>query len=312
MEDILAAIDIGTHTARLLIAHLKKDIFIPLETKRIITKLGMFASSGTLAASAVHDLIQVLKQYKKEMSLHKVADYRAVATAVLRMVRNKKDVIRKICEETGINLEVIDGQTEAKLSAKGVLSTLNIFKTPALIVDIGGGSTELISLGTVTSQSVPLGSSLLSQRFLKSDPPLATEIDMAFKETQRILEIAMKNFPQPAVLIGTAGTISTLAAIDLKLKVYQPALVNGYTLTKERIKEVFDKLTSLPAVKRCQIPGLEKGREEIILGGIIIILSLMEILEQPELIVSEGGLLEGILVDLAETKRGLKGLKFIY
>jgi exopolyphosphatase/guanosine-5'-triphosphate,3'-diphosphate pyrophosphatase len=230
------------------------------------------------------------------MEVYKVEEYMAFGTAILRQAKNKVEVIKKIKEKTGIDVKIINGQAEAKLMAKGVLSTLDISKRPILIVDIGGGSTELFWLNKKTKAiSLPLGATNLTKSFLKHDPPLKTEIEHTFYKAKEVIKST--NFSTPSLLIGTAGTISTLAALDLKIKIYSPYLINGYVLEKDHISSIFLMLTSISASSRLGLRGLEEGREEIILGGTIIVLMALDVFSQNQLIVSEGGLLEGILVD---------------
>jgi len=313
MELIAASLDIGTHTARLLIAYLKEGRLIPVLTRRTVTKLGFYLKRGQMTSEGIEKLVEVLKDYKQDIQTYKVKDYRAVGTAVLRKAINSDFITRTIKEKTGIKIDVIDGETEAFLMAKGVMSTLDLTPESVLIADIGGGSTELVCLGQgAFYKSLPLGASWITQAFLKSDPPLSEEIETAYNTAKDVITRELSFYQPLATLIGTAGTVSTLAAIDLEMHVYQPALINGHRLTLSRIKEIFNLLASRPAVDRLKITGLERGREQIILGGTIIVMALLDVFAQDELLVSEGGLLEGILVDFLEQKTGEKGLKFIF
>jgi len=239
------------------------------------------------------------------MKRHEVNNYQAVATAVLREAKNAEELINLIRDKTGIEIKIISGQSEAELTAKGVLSTLEIPKKSSLIVDIGGGSTELIWENDKKKVvSLALGATHLTQSFLKHDPPLNQEIKEAFCKAKEVIQAS--NFPSPVFLVGTAGSISTLAALDLKMTVYQPHLINGHILTKNSIETIFSTLCSMNAQQRLTLAGLEPGREEIILGGTIIALSLLEVFHQDRMIVSEGGLLEGVLVDYLVKKKGKK------
>ncbi|MDL1970687.1 MAG: Ppx/GppA family phosphatase [Candidatus Desulfofervidaceae bacterium] len=310
MNPCFASIDVGTHTTRLLIAHLDNHILTPVLIQRVITKLGMSFESGYIDEASIKKLIETLKTYSTLMQRYQIQGYQAVGTAVLRKAKNKDLVLHAIHQETGLTLEVIEGKTEAHLTAKGVLSTLEIEEKPLLIADIGGGSTELIWIGeNEFVKSLPLGATWLTRSFLKSDPPVPEEVKKAFHAAIEVIS-TQTSFLFPALLIGTAGTVSTLAAIDLKMTVYQPYLVNGYVLSQKRVEEIFSSLARFPASARTSIPGLEPGREEIILGGTIILLGLLETFKQDKLIVSEGGLLEGILVNYLEKNTGKRNLKF--
>ncbi len=305
MKPCFASIDVGTHTTRLLIAVLRNDRLEPILKKRVVTKLGFYFNSGYLADKGINSLIDTLSQYAQDMKRHEVNNYQAVATAVLREAKNAEELINLIRDKTGIEIKIISGQSEAELTAKGVLSTLEIPKKSSLIVDIGGGSTELIWENDKKKVvSLALGATHLTQSFLKHDPPLNQEIKEAFCKAKEVIQAS--NFPSPVFLVGTAGSISTLAALDLKMTVYQPHLINGHILTKNSIETIFSTLCSMNAQQRLTLPGLEPGREEIILGGTIIALSLLEVFHQDRMIVSEGGLLEGILVDYLVKKKGKK------
>ena len=303
MKPCFASIDVGTHTTRLLIAVLRNDRLEPILKKRVVTKLGFYFNSGYLADKGINSLIDTLSQYAQDMKRHEVNNYQAVATAVLREAKNAEELINLIRDKTGIEIKIISGQSEAELTAKGVLSTLEIPKKSSLIVDIGGGSTELIWENDKKKVvSLALGATHLTQSFLKHDPPLNQEIKEAFCKAKEVIQAS--NFPSPVFLVGTAGSISTLAALDLKMTVYQPHLINGHILTKNSIETIFSTLCSMDAQQRLTLPGLEPGREEIILGGTIIALSLLEVFHQDRMIVSEGGLLEGVLVDYFVKKKG--------
>ena len=305
MKPCFASIDVGTHTTRLLIVFLRNDRLEPILKKRVVTKLGFYFNSGYLADKGINSLIDTLSQYAQDMKRHEVNNYQAVATAVLREAKNAEELINLIRDKTGIEIKIISGQSEAELTAKGVLSTLEIPKKSSLIVDIGGGSTELIwESDKKKVVSLALGATHLTQSFLKHDPPLNQEIKEAFCKAKEVIQAS--NFPSPVFLVGTAGSISTLAALDLKMTVYQPHLINGHILTKNSIETIFSTLCSMNAQQRLTLPGLEPGREEIILGGTIIALSLLEVFHQDRMIVSEGGLLEGVLVDYLVKKKGKK------
>ena len=312
MKPCFASIDVGTHTTRLLIAVPRNDRLEPVLKKRVITKLGFYFNSGPpggeagqLSDEGINSLVDTLSQYAQDMKTHKVKNYQAVATAVLREAKNREEIIELIKKKTGIQIKVISGEFEAELTTKGVLSTLEIPPKATLIADIGGGSTELIWENKKRKAvSLALGATHLTQSFLKHDPPLNQEIKEAFCKAKEVIQAS--NFPSPVFLVGTAGSISTLAALDLKMTVYQPHLINGHILTKNSIETIFSTLCSMNAQQRLTLPGLEPGREEIILGGSIIALCLLELFHQDRMIVSEGGLLEGVLVDYLFKNEGKK------
>ena len=308
----IASIDLGTHTTRLLIAQLVDNCSLkPLVNRRVITRLGMRIADKKISNEAIVDVIKVLDRYAQFMVTYKVEAYRAVATAILRRAKNADHLISLIEKKLNLEMEVIDGLEEAHLTALGALSTIDVRESPLLIADIGGGSTELIWLnrGNKVLLSLQVGSVSITNRL--SPLPTDEEIERALKETKEAI-LNEAAFPHaPKMLIGTAGTVSTLAAIEKKISIYRPSLINGSILTKESIWGILSKLAKLPRHKRLLIPGVEPGREEIILGGSIITLALLDVFCKDLLIVSEGGLLEGAIIDYLQKNMGLTNIYFI-
>jgi len=308
----IASIDLGTHTTRLLIAQLVDNCSLkPLVNRRVITRLGMRIADKKISNEAIVDVIKVLDRYAQFMVTYKVEAYRAVATAILRRAKNADHLISLIEKKLNLKMEVIDGLEEAHLTALGALSTIDVRESPLLIADIGGGSTELIWLnrGNKVLLSLQVGSVSITNRL--SPLPTDEEIERALKETKEAI-LNEAAFPHaPKMLIGTAGTVSTLAAIEKKISIYRPSLINGSILTKESIWGILSKLAKLPRHKRLLIPGVEPGREEIILGGSIITLALLDVFCKDLLIVSEGGLLEGAIIDYLQKNMGLTNIYFI-
>jgi len=308
----IASIDLGTHTTRLLIAQLVDNCSLkPLVNRRVITRLGMRIADKKISNEAIVDVIKVLDRYAQFMVTYKVEAYRAVATAILRRAKNADHLISLIEKKLNLKMEVIDGLEEAHLTALGALSTIDVRESPLLIADIGGGSTELIWLnrGNKVLLSLQVGSVSITNRL--SPLPTDEEIERALKETKEVI-LNEAAFPHaPKMLIGTAGTVSTLAAIEKKISIYRPSLINGSILTKESIWGILSKLAKLPRHKRLLIPGVEPGREEIILGGSIITLALLDVFCKDLLIVSEGGLLEGAIIDYLQKNMGLTNIYFI-
>lgn len=308
----LASIDLGTHTTRLLIAQLKDNRFLrPLVNRRAITCLGMhIADSKQIPGEAMVEIVKVLEKYAQFMNAYKVKAYRAVATAALRTAKNAVYFISLVKRKLNLQIEIIDGLTEAHLTALGVLSTIDVTTFPSLIVDIGGGSTELIWLNRKNEMllSLPVGAVSVTKGL--SPLPSEEEIERVYKKTREVILNKASFSHLPKRLIGTAGTVSTLAAIEKKMTIYNPSLINGCILTKESIWEILNKLAKLPRQQRLSIPGIEPGREEIILGGSIITLALLEVFSQNSLTVSEGGLLEGIIIDYLQKNMDLTNIYF--
>ncbi len=308
MEHI-ASLDIGTNTFRLLIAEHNDDSgdFRPLLFKREITRLGEgFSSRHYLSELAMERGLKTLKGFSEIMRSHKVRRYRAVATSAFRVATNSQDFLSRVNREAGIEVNVISGQEEASLTLRGVTSVLKGYKGRVVIFDIGGGSTEFI-IGEVDgpheSLSTDLGVVHLTETFVHTDPPESHELEeMETRIKEKILDLKeffLKRWldleERDRLLVGTAGTITTVGAIHLGLTEYDPDLINNIVLKRSDIEEIFDRLIKIKALDRLSIPGLVKGREDIIIAGILIVRKIMEVFGFDSLTVSDSGLLEGIL-----------------
>ena len=298
-----ASIDIGTNTIRLLISEQTGRGILKLYINRLITRLGEGFSDNTrlLNSNAVNRSVAALYDFSKVIKKFNVNKIRAVATSVVRESKNGEKFVKQVAEKTGLAVEVISGEEEAKLSVLGVLNSVSVNANNCIIFDIGGGSTEYVhirSSNIVNLVSTNLGVVHLTQEFLRSE--IETEQELAnlsiyIKET---LQRELDNFEiidkKDLILIGTAGTPTTLAAIELKLKEYNPELANNFVLSEEMILSTIKKLLNIPKKDRAKITGLEKGREDILVAGALILIETLRKYSQNFVIVSDGGVLEGI------------------
>lgn len=307
----IASIDIGTNTIRLLIADLGgSDCLAPIARKDLITRLGEgFSTSGRISDAAAQRTIAGLKKFQALIEYHKTERVRAVATSVVRAAANGAVFAQKVREETGLEICPISGEAEARLAACGALLPVNVAYDQALIFDIGGGSTEfIVTEGTAPREvlSIDLGVVHLTERYLHHDPPLATEravieeeISLAVHDVRaRLGMAALYPFaPHARVeLVGIAGTPTTLAAIDLGLKEYDRDKVNNHFMSRARIRELYRELAALSSEQRLLIPGLQAGREDLILPGSMIITAVMETFGFKTLRVIDSGILEGLIL----------------
>jgi exopolyphosphatase/guanosine-5'-triphosphate,3'-diphosphate pyrophosphatase len=299
-----ASIDIGTNTIRLLISEQSgRGILKKLCINRVITRLGEGFSDNTrlLNSNAVNRSVAALYDFSKVIKKFNVNKIRAVATSVVRESKNGEKFVKQVADKTGLAVEVISGEEEAKLSVLGVLNSVSVNANNCIIFDIGGGSTEYVhirSSNIVNLVSTNLGVVHLNEEFLRSE--IETEQELAnlsiyIKETlQRELENFEVIDKKDLILIGTAGTPTTLAAIELKLKEYNPELVNNFVLSEEMILSTIKKLLNIHKKDRAKITGLEKGREDILVAGALILIETLRKYSQNSVIVSNGGVLEGI------------------
>jgi exopolyphosphatase/guanosine-5'-triphosphate,3'-diphosphate pyrophosphatase len=302
---VYAAIDIGTNTLRLLVAEtVGPDDYTVLHEEQQITRLGEgLRSTGLLQDAPRRRSLTVLKRFADLARSFKAGEVAAVATSAVREARNGEEFVAEVGREAGLALRVIDGREEARLTLLGVRHGLRPGLPRILVMDIGGGSTEyVLARGEVIEGivSTGLGVVKLTEQYLVSDPPtvgelrkledaVGTRVDRLRRELSRLEE---------AQLVGTAGTVTTLAAIDLALVTYDRGKVHGHRLTRARVRELLDRLAALALRERRQVPGLEPGRADIILAGAAILAVSMERLGYHELRVSNDGLREGILLDL--------------
>ena len=297
-----AAIDLGTNTARLLIGYKESTRSIrQVVVKRWITRLGgNFTREVGIAKEAQERSLRALTDFAEEIKKHGVTRVRAVATSAVRDAVNGKSFCDKIFVKTGIRLEVINSSDEGLLTLQGVLAGIEGNSGDLLVFDIGGGSTEYtLALGgkPIFTDSLPLGVVRLTEgkkTFESMVEKISRELALLKKrlEEEGFLELCGK-----VTLVGTAGTATTLAAISMKMADYDYRQVNNYTLPLQEIRDIFAALLPMTPGERLKVAGLEKGREDLIIAGILITLKTMETFGFSCLKVSDFGLLEGVLLN---------------
>lgn len=306
----LASLDVGSNTVRLLTAErLSSRDFRPLRVERIITRLGGgFSGAGELRESSMERTVEAIRTLVDLAKKDGVEEIFAVGTGVMREAKNRKDFLEKVERRTGISLRLLSGVEEAHLMLQGVLWSLKDKTLPRLVTDVGGWSTEILWVeGEVPRETVSLGLGVvaLTERFLKADPPLARELEELETHSRNLLREIREQWENAGKkvqglhpnLIGTAGTATTLAAIDLGLPSYDPQKVNGHLISLHDLKDIYHRLRSLPIRERQKVPGLERGREDLIVAGAVIFLNLLEVFDLTALEVIDSGLLEGVLLE---------------
>jgi exopolyphosphatase/guanosine-5'-triphosphate,3'-diphosphate pyrophosphatase len=228
----------------------------------------------------------------------------AVATSAVRDAGNRNEFLDRVKREAGFEVELISGEEEARRTMLGIRSGLPLGVTDVLALDIGGGSTEFIldrPGQNPVVRSIDIGVVRLCERLLHHDPLTDEEIhqarDWVAKETKTAVA-GMGNY-QTAAFVGTAGTVTSLAAMAQKLLSYEPARIHNYRMQLDVIQELEHTLLSRKQTDRVGLPGLEKGREEVIAAGAIIIRTVMETLGMSSCLVSDLGLREGVVLHLA-------------
>ncbi len=303
-----AAIDVGSNTLRLLIGEIRDNLLSRVYAGRVITRLAEeMGSTGVLRGENMKKSISVLGDFSRAIAEYNAARVKAVGTNALREAKNSPEFTEAAFRETGIRIEVISGAREAELTAKGILLGCKETIGTSLIIDIGGGSTEWIIRSTAHGPSLygslPIGVVNLLERFIRDDPPSPRDISSlvsGIKGDIMKLKMTAEPFRPLTTLIGSGGTITTLAAVDLGLKEYLPDRVHMHTISLERLYQLMDLLVALPLDRRKDLNGLEQGRADLIIPGILLTIKFMEIFDFQAITVSDYGLLEGIIKEMSD------------
>ncbi len=300
----LASIDIGTNTVRLLILETKPDGNLrEVAQVRAITRLGKgMDTEKKLLGDRMDETISVLTKFRNECRKFEPLTIRAVATSAVREASNQKDFVSRVKKEAGLEIEVISWEEEADLMIKGVLWKLPNIEKDILVFDIGGGSTEFLlarDRKIISSVGTQLGTVRLTEKFISRHPVGLNEykaLETHFRRELKVVKEKLSDFP-PEVLVGTAGTVTTFAAIDGDVYPYDPEQIHGRSLTFKRVEELLEDLKNKSLTERSAIRAIEKGREDLIIVGGALVLETMRVFECNLLTVSEHGLREGLVLD---------------
>ena len=294
----VAAIDLGTNTARLLIA--EQNPYRQLLLARCVTRLGGgFSRERGLSEEAQLRSLDALKEFAAQIDRHDVGRVRAVATSAVRDALNGPVFCRRVKDETGIELEVIDGTEEAELTLRGVAAILDDKSGELAVFDVGGGSTEYtlaVDARPIFSRSLPIGVVRLTEGKVgvaEMEDKIGRELAILRRDLEA--EGLCERFAR-AALIGTAGTATTLAAIRIGMKDYDYRRVNNHSMPLSEVERIFELLRPMTPKQRLQVPGLEPGREDLIIAGILVVLVTMRVFGFETFKVSDSGLLEGLIL----------------
>ena len=302
----VAAIDCGTNSIRLLIAEPDgsgglSDLKRRLEIVRLgqgVDATGEFHPDALRRTfAAVDDYAELIK--KAEVPVEKV---HFVATSAARDAKNRDSFFLGIKERLGVQADVISGETEARLSFMGALSRVTPDGEPVLVMDIGGGSTELIT-GSAAGElhsaiSLDIGSVRVTERFLKQNPVADDDLERATTYVDELLAGSGVDFDSIGTWIGVAGTATTLAGVYLELEQYDPDRVHGARIPVPAIAELLNRLAGLTVEEIRALPSMHPGRADVITGGALVETRVAKRLQVGELIVSESDILDGIALQL--------------
>jgi exopolyphosphatase / guanosine-5'-triphosphate,3'-diphosphate pyrophosphatase len=299
----VAAVDIGTNSTRLLVADLdgngRDAKLLPVERRTQITRLGQGVDEKrTLHADAIARTLDTLRSYRSVIDDLGTTKVRATATSASRDATNRDDFFDPAEQVLGVRPELLSGDEEARLEFLGATAESSA-TPPYLVVDIGGGSTEFI-VGTDEPTglcSVDIGCVRLTEQFLHSDPPTPEELSQAVSIVRDHLADVDRLVPGAAAartLIGTAGTMWTLGAVELGVDPSESDRIDGFHLSRPAAEEVFRTLATEPISRRRHNPGLDPGRVDIIVGGAIVAVTVMRHWGFEELVISEADILDGL------------------
>ncbi len=304
---VAASVDLGSNSFRLLIAVISEKGFQPLVKDLVTVRLGQdLAKTGALSLEAMGRGREALKRFAQTLQAHQPATCRVCGTHALRQASNRETFLAEAEALLGQPVEIIPATEEAALSLQGALYFLGgKARYPLLLADVGGGSCEFVFVKDKEQElfitSIPIGAVSLSEIVSGKNPAKGeTELSLLQKHTRSIFG----NEPQRSFfmslaakcqLIGTGGTATALAALDCGLMRYDGEAVQGYILPRTRLCERIDTLSLLLPAERSKLPGLDRNRGEILLAGAVIYRELLSLLATESLVVSDAGLLEGLL-----------------
>ena len=292
----VAVLDFGTNTSRLLITDGES---LDVRTHRI-TGLGRgLSASGQLSKEGISRVLEAIEEFNLLIAQHEVETIRAVTTSAARDARNRDDFIGAASASLNHPLELLSGEEEARYGFLGATADLDRTAAPFLVVDIGGGSTEF-SLGTDVAEmyrSVDMGSVRFFEKFLLNDPPKPEELSAAIQVARLHLDDIDRELPligKANTLVGVAGTITNIAAVEIGLEPYDPEVIDGFRLTRQAAEDVFRTLATESLSDRQHNPGLEPARADVIVAGCCILVAIMRHWELEECLVRERDLLDGV------------------
>jgi exopolyphosphatase / guanosine-5'-triphosphate,3'-diphosphate pyrophosphatase len=302
----VAAIDCGTNALRLLVTDIDDGRQRDVDRRLEIVRLGQGVDrTGEFAQEALARTLAALEAYGRAIDGLGVDRVRMVATSASREAADRGTFAAGVRAVLGISPEVISGEEEARLAFTGATRGLPpSLPPPYLVVDIGGGSTELAS-GTAAVDagcSIDIGSVRLSERFFEADPPRRRGIEAARTEIETALHAAARMVPiaTASTLLGLAGSVTTVAGIHLELTEYDPAAIHRSRVPAEAVRRISDFLLATTHEQRTAIPVIHPGRVDIIAAGALILRCVTDRAGVDEVIASEADMLDGIAWELAQ------------
>lgn len=326
----IAALDLGTNNCRLLIAKPTEDNFRVIDSYSRIVRLGQgLASSGQLSQQSMDAAVEALKVCSSKMQHHKVKQWRCVATQACRQADNGQEFLKRVKAETGIRLEVISPRVESRLAVMGCLNLIDTQKNVVLVVDVGGGSTELswVDVRRFKAEaseelsahrppisawaSIPIGVVTLSERIPEYDDRTAWYEELKTAVKDELVKAGCehrftKMFKSgKGHIIGTSGTITTLAAAHLNLPFYKRNKIDGLWMETASVMQVSRDMAYKSPKERAAIPVIGEDRAKLLVAGCAIMDVICEMWPSKRIRVADRGLREGILLGLMQKKQAV-------
>ncbi|HEX5528892.1 MAG TPA: Ppx/GppA phosphatase family protein [Methylomirabilota bacterium] len=308
MTGALATVDLGTNTVRLLVVEPAGATWRTLEQTQRVTRLGEGqGATGRLAPEPMRRTAAAVAEFSRAARALGADRVRIVATSAVREAVNREEFVARLERESGERVEVVSGEEEARLTHTGVASGLPGLGGAFVLFDIGGGSTEFVLArdgAPAAAVSLRLGVVTLQEEWGEPGPVRWDRFARLREHVERRLAVEVPAAiagAAAAQLVGTAGTVTTLAALDLGLRAYDPAAVHGHRLDRAAVERQLARLGALDVEARALLPCLEPGRADVIIPGIAICLAAMARLGRDTVVVSDRGLREGILCELLRT-----------
>jgi exopolyphosphatase / guanosine-5'-triphosphate,3'-diphosphate pyrophosphatase len=309
----VAAFDCGTNSFRLLVADLDRGTGAATDIVRTteIVRLGQDVDrTGAFAPEALERTFAVLDAYAERVRDAGVDAVRFVATSAARDVSNRDEFAAGVAARVGVQPDVVSGEEEARLSYDGATRGLAAAATsggdlarPIVVCDLGGGSTEIVCRqgdgGPVVGESLDVGSVRLTERYLRDDPPTSAQIAAATAEVDRLLDTLTVCPDRPGTLIGVAGTVTTVAAMALRLPRYDRDAIHGSWIDADAVACAAGALLAMTVAERRELAFMDPRRADVIAGGGLLLQRVLERLGAPRLLVSEHDILDGIAWSVA-------------
>jgi len=297
VADLVAAVDCGTNSTRLLIGDGRRSV----ERLMRITRMGEGVdATGRLAPQAIDRVVGVLREFRSSMDRHGVTRCRVTATSAARDAANRDEFFDVAEAVLGHRPELLSGIEEGRLSFAGATADLDPVDGPFLVLDIGGGSTEFV-VGTTEVEgtlSCDIGCVRLTEQWIEHDPPLPEELVACLSIAEGHVDDVLRVVPAAAgarTLVGLAGTVSCVAAVEIGLATYDRDRIHHFRISREAVEDVFRTLATETRAERLENPGMEEDRADVIVGGVAILVKVMRQMGFDECLVSESDILDGLV-----------------